>query len=311
MRRGAKNLELHAHGYTAVILPERGGSCVDLAKGDVHALRTPKSMTDYEGNPFLYGTPLLFFPNRISGGSFDFEGRRYVLPMNEPATGCFLHGTLHETPFAVEQKWVDYVRLVYRAQKENLYLTFPHVFTLTLEWTLGEDGLHQRVIFLNESPENMPVALAFHTTFRIPFVPDSSPENVQLMLDVSCEYGRDMRTCLPNGYCWEDFSGKREMAAGSYIPAHHTISRLFRMGGRRKMRLIDRTKGAEISYRAGETYGYWMVYNGGSKEFLCVEPQSWLSNCPNAPFDRTAHGFVSIVPGEAYSYETVMSIRKI
>ena len=304
-------VELRAHGYTAVILPERGGSCVDLAKGDVHALRTPASMADYEADPFLYGTPILFFPNRISGGSFDFEGRRYVLPVNEPATGCFLHGTLHETPFAVEQKRADYVRLVYCAQKEQPYLTFPHAFTLTLEWALNEEGLRQRAIFRNESQENMPVALAFHTTFCIPFAPGSSPENVQLKLDAACEYGRNMRTYLPDGCCQMDFPGKDEMAVGSYVPARYTISRLFRMAGRREMRLTDRTKGDEIVYRAGETYGYWMVYNGGSKEYLCVEPQSWLSDCPNAPFDWDAHGFAFVAPGEAYSFETVMSIRKI
>ena len=304
-------MELHAHGYTAVILPERGGSCVDLAKGDVHALRTPGSMTDYAADPFLYGTPILFFPNRISGGSFGFEGRRFVLPVNEPETGCFLHGTLHETLFAVEQKRADYVRLVYRAQKERPYLTFPHAFSLTLEWTLGEDGLRQRAIFRNESQENMPVALAFHTTFRIPFAPGSSPENVQLKLDAACEYGRDMHTYLPDGSCRTDFPGKGEMAAGSYVPARHTISRLFRMDRGREMRLTDRMKGVEIAYRAGETYGYWMVYNGGRKEYLCVEPQSWLSDCPNAPFDRDAHGFAFIEPGEACSFETVMSIREI
>ena len=101
------------------------------------------------------------------------------------------------------------------------------------------------------------------------------------------------------------------VAAGSYVPARHTISRLFRMDRGREMRLTDRMKGVEIAYRAGETYGYWMVYNGGSKEYLCVEPQSWLSDCPNAPFDRDAHGFAFIEPGEACSFETVMSIREI
>lgn len=304
-------MELHAHDYTAVILPERGGSCVDLFKGDVHALRSPKSMADYESNPFLYGTPLLFFPNRISGGSFEFEGRRYALPVNEPATGCFLHGTLHETPFAVETQREDYVRLAYRAKKEQPYLTFMHEFTLTLEWTLGAQGLCQRVTFLNESAENMPVALAFHTTFRIPFAAGSAPENVQLELDASCEYGRDMSTYLPDGRCWEEFPGKKELAVGRYVPARHTISRLFRMDDRRRMCLKDREKGVQIVYQASDTYGYWMVYNGGNKEFLCVEPQSWLSNCPNAPFDREAHGFAFIPPGETRTYETVMSISGI
>lgn len=54
----------------------------------------------------------------------------------------------------------------------------------------------------------------------------------------------------------------------------------------REMRLTDAKRGVLLIYRALPPYAYWMVYNGGSKEFLCVEPQTWVNNCPNAPFDR-------------------------
>lgn len=304
-------IELNACGYTAAILPERGGSCVDLVRYGAHVLRTPQGEASYASNPYLFGTPLLFFPNRISGGRFQFEGREYVLPVNEPSTGCFIHGTLHETAFEVIKRREDYVSLRYRATQGSPYLTFPHAFTLMLEWTLSQAGLYQKVTFTNDSRQNMPVALAFHTTFRTPFTADSAPENMRLTLDTAEEYGRNMQTYLPDGHVWVDFPGKQEMARGELAPCRHTISRLFRMGDKQEMHLTDVKKGLDLTYRAGDTYGYWMVFNGGSREYLCVEPQSWLSNCPNAPFAREEHGFDFIEPGKTRTYESWLCVEKV
>lgn len=326
-----QRIELRSHGYTAWILPERGASCVRLSRFGAEALRTPENDDCYRQNEFLWGTPILFLPNRISGGCFEFEGRMYRLPVNEPDTGCFLHGTLHRTAFSVvgsdismdaepypgEPVWSfreddqseKSVILRYEATEEKPYLTFPHPFEVTVAWTLGEDGLRQRVTITNHSPLNMPVALAFHTTFRIPFAKESRPENVVLMLDTVKEYGRNMRTFLPDGRVWEEYPDQNEMERGVYLPSEHNISRLFRMGGRHEMCLTDRRSGVRVRYAVGETCGYWMVYNGGNQDLLCVEPQSWLSNCPNAPFPRETSGFDFIGPDEARIYETKMSIE--
>ena len=68
--------------YTAKINLSRGGNCISLynAEWGAHILREP----DYTNldNPFLYGMPILFPVNRISGGKFLFEGREYHFPVN-------------------------------------------------------------------------------------------------------------------------------------------------------------------------------------------------------------------------------------
>ena len=303
-------IQLTGGGYTAWILPERGGNCVRLEKGGVEALRTPEKLEDIaKGNPYLFGTPLLFPPNRISGARFTFEGREYIFPLNEPKTGCFLHGTMHETPFQIAKQSQSALLLRYTATKGAPYLSFPHAFTLTLSYTLSEDGLSQKTVFTNDSAENMPVALAFHTTFRLPFAPDGKPEDVRLTLDTSREFSRNMDTFLPDGGAASEYPGKEEMAEGSFVPTAHTISRLFAMGDRHEMLLTDAASGARVRYQASDAYGYWMVFNGGAKDFLCVEPQSWLSNCPNAPFPREEMGFAFIAPGESKAYETLMQIE--
>lgn len=303
-------IELTGHGYTAWILPERGGNCIRLARNGVEALRTPASVEEMVNtNPFLYGTPLLFLPNRISNARFSFENREYVFPVNEPATGCFLHGTMHETPFEVVEQKQDQVFLRYTATDESPYLSFPHAFTLHLIVKLQADGLHQKVEFINNSTENMPVALAFHTAFRLPFCQGGKPDNIRMQLDTEEEYSRNKNTYLPDGGVETEYAGKQEMMDGDFFPACQSISRFFKMGSCHELVLTDPEKGIKIRYQAGDTFGYWMVYNGGENSFLCVEPQSWLSNCPNAPFDREKTGFAFICPGASHIYETLLTIE--
>ena len=117
--------------YEAKILPDRGANCLALTHtpSGISALRTYDPDTFELDNPFLYGTPLLFPPNRIKGGRFTYDGREYALPVNEEATGCFLHGTLHETPFAVAEVTENTVTCRYEATEECPYLT-SHAVTL-------------------------------------------------------------------------------------------------------------------------------------------------------------------------------------
>lgn len=85
-------LTLLAYGYEAEICPERGANLLRLACPELKtdALRTPLSIENMvQDNPYLWGIPILFPPNRISGASFTFQNRVYRWPMNEPDTGCF------------------------------------------------------------------------------------------------------------------------------------------------------------------------------------------------------------------------------
>ncbi len=304
-------IELHAYGYTARIDPDRGGNCLCLNRFGADVLRTPASDADREREPFFFGTPLLFFPNRISGGRFEFEGREYRLPVNEPSTGCFLHGTMHQAAFKVIRQNEQSVLLRYMATDEEPYLTFPHAFEVDQEWGLSSEGLQQTVTVTNLSRLDMPVALGSHTTFRLPFTAGSRAEAVTMQLDTDLEYSRNMTNYLPDGKCSRQYPDQDALKQGTFVPAPHRMSRLFRMGKNRDLVLTDPESAIRMTYSALKGYGYWMVYNGISPDFLCVEPQSWLSNCPNAPFPRNETGFDFLTPGENRVYETNLSMEPV
>ncbi len=210
----------------------------------------------------------------------------------------------------VEQS-TSHAVFLFRATNEHPYMTFPHAFTLRIRFELREDGMHQMISVQNDSEQNMPFALGFHTTFALPFVQGGKPGDVRLKLGVGDEIERDMATFLPTGRVISDSPMRQEMLKGTFCPCEHTISRHFAMDESREMRLTDAKRGVQIIYQALPPYAYWMVYNGGSKDFLCVEPQTWVNNCPNAPFDREKTGFMFIPSGESETYETIFTLSHL
>ena len=292
-------ISLTAHGYTALIDPEHGGNCVRLSRFGADALRTPAGEEARRKAPFFYGTPILFYPNRISGGRFTFESREYVLPVNEPSTGCFLHGVMH-----------DRAHLRRRFTSEDRYMTLPHAFTVDMGYHLTSEGLRQTVTVTNDSGLDMPFGLGFHTAFRLPFTPGGEAGKVTMRLDAAAEYPRDQKTYLPDGTVLTDYPDREALARGTFVPAARPVSRLFKMGDDKTMTLTDPGTGVRVTYTAERGYRYWMVFSP-SPGFICAEPQSWLTNCPNGPFPREETGFDFIVPGGSRVCETLMSIERI
>lgn len=297
----------------AEILPSRGANPIKLVDRELGAdiLRSPEKLSDFETkNPYLYGMPLLFLPNRISGGRFTFDGREYVLPINEPQTGCYLHGTLHETPFEVVKCDGTSATCRYAATKEKPYLTFPHEFELLITYSLEGGSFVQTVEFKNNSELEMPVALAFHTTFNIPFSKGSHPEDVMAHVDVDREFLRD-KNYLPTGEILKKSKYITELSSGEFCPAENTVSAFFSDAGCRRVVLSDKRAGLELVYEASEGYGYWMIYNGGAKDFFCVEPQTWATNCPNLGGDMRKNGFQTVEPHKSRVYVTKISCEKL
>ena len=301
---------LEGGGYTAVINPMRGANCIALTHEKLGAdiLRQPNYT--HLDNPFLYGMPVLYPSNRISGGSFIFEGREYVFPVNEPSTGCHIHGFLHETPFALVKKSKSAATFLYEASEQNPYTTFPHAFAMEISYALGEKGLMQTTRICNRSNQNMPNILAFHTTFNVPFIRGSTSEDVRLLAEVCQEIERDEHY-LPTGNRLPDDEYTLALIEGTCRPLCKKISRQYKafLGGRVEMN--DIRSGVRLVYELDEKFPFRLLYNGGSADYICIEPQTGMANCPNAPFDRREAGFDYIEAHGEKSYTASIYLKTI
>lgn len=301
--------ELRGGGYSAFINLSRGANCIGLRHESYGAriLREPDYRAGELDNPYLYGMPILFPVNRISGGRFLFEGREYVFPINEPATECHLHGELHKTEFEVKEQSEDRIACIYRATKGRPYLFFPHEFEIEVEYSLSSAGFLQRTTVRNLSDENMPCMLGFHTTFNVGFAGEGS---VLAGAEIAEEYERNMKNYLPTGRkpVFDDVS--EALASGSFSPIGRPISRHYRAGGEGRLWLTNVDRGLSVIYENDEKLGFRLIYNGQADGYICLEPQTCLANSPNSPIDRNEAGFDFIVPHEEKTYFSRIYITK-
>lgn len=300
---------LQYRSYSAEIDPTRGANCTKLRYANDQAilLREPPNNGEPD-HPYLYGMPILYPVNRISGGQFEFEGRVYRFPINEPSTGCHLHGMLHDAVFDVAEQTEHSVTCVF----QRPYLDFPHEFRLEIRYSLSDDGLTQCVKIVNLSGQNMPNFLGFHTTFNVPFLKGSTPQDVRVLCDVGEEIERNMRVYLPTGAVLPPDEVTKRLQNGTFSPLECKISRNYRAAAPGRIMMTDLRGGVTLAYETDQKFGWRLLYNGEADGgYICLEPMTCMANCQNAPFDRAFGGFDWIAPLEEKVYVSRIVLRKI
>lgn len=302
-------VEITSHNYKAYINMTRGANCVSLRNEKYKAsiLREADYSKELD-NPYLYGMPILYPVNRISGGSFIFEGREYRFPVNEPATNCHLHGVIHNEPFEIVAKENNSIKCGYRQEKTSF---FPHSFKIEITYSLGENGLEQITEIFNLSDRNMPNFLGFHTTFNIPFVEGSSVDGIVIKADLGEEIERNMKNYLPTGNILPIDDITRKIKGGKFNPFEKIISRHYKADCGGVMEIKDRTAGIKMVYENDDKFGWRLIYNGNADEYICLEPMTCMANCQNSPFERELAGFDYIEPDSSKVYISKIRLEEL
>ena len=268
-----KLIKIAAGKYAAVINLSRGANAISLRYGELPILREPPSFDEKPDSDYLYGMPLLFPVNRIEGGEFTFEGRKYSFGINEKKTRCYIHGTVHSRDFQLIKSTESSVKAALYSEKGEIYEGFPHAFGIELTYSLSESGLDIICEVFNRSDENMPSLIGYHTTFNTLL-----GENTLARVPIKREFERNMSVYLPNGIMPDPDSVTIRLNDGSFCPLGEPISRHYLAddgnitleGGNIKM-VYENCP--ELSYR--------LIYNGAADGYICLEPQNCLINGVN------------------------------
>ena len=303
-------VQIQANGYIAKINLSRGANCISLRNEQYGAVILREPNYKKLDNPCVYGMPILYPNNRISGGCFTFENREYSFPINEPHLNNHIHGFLHETPFVLMAQGENYVVCEYKATKEKPYSTFPHEFLVRISYYLDENGLSCDMGIFNESNENMPNLLGFHTTFNLPFLTGGDALDVRVLTQVKDLVERNRQTHLPTGEISPDDEITNALCQGLFIPCGNTLSRQYFKKNKGKIALTDTKRKISVVYDVDEKFGYRLIYKDNTNEYLCIEPQTCIPNAPNSPFDRTFAGFDYISPKQSKNYHMQIYIKE-
>ncbi|RKP55076.1 aldose 1-epimerase [Cohnella endophytica] len=302
------------HGrYSAIMLPTIGGNLISFRDDEsgYRFIREPEG-ADWEAfmkKPMLHGIPVLFPPNRYDGGAFEFAGRSYRLPINEPQTGNHIHGFVYQSEWEVaeiastETESRVMVKLVFDESHPG-FAFFPHRVVFHHTFAVSADGLRQTFEAVNESEETIPFMLGFHTTLNAPFAPGSELADIQVGLAIGERWDLNARQ-LTTGQKFSLNEGESLLRQGTGNPYFEALDNHYTsspVNGKNAVSIYDDKAGTRFVYDAGDAYKHWMVYNAvANGKFFCPEPQTGMVNAPNIDLPAEQTGLIGLKPGERWT----------
>jgi aldose 1-epimerase len=226
------------------------------------------------------GQVLIPWPNRLQDGSYEFEGRRHQLPLNEPEHHNAIHGLVR---WAV---WTAAEREPHRVvMKHVLYPQPGYPFTLgiSIEYALSETGLQVRTTATNLGADPCPYGSGAHPYLTLGTTVD------HLMLRVPARtIQRSDERGLPIGEktvegTEYDFQQLRRIG---WTALDHAFTDLERdQDGIACVELQDPEHGTQVSLWVDQSYPYLMLFTGDplpnvNRRSLAVEPMT----CPPNAF---------------------------
>lgn len=301
---GNPAIQLKTDELEAVVVPMWGSNLISLrrTRDQLEVLRTPNDVNEYYQHPMLYGMPVLFPPNRIENGTFQFAGRTYRFPLNRPESNSHIHGVLLHHHWQLHKaEAVGGLAIVETIADSDqipaLYNALPHSFTIILRYTMEKNMLKQEFIVHNRDHAPLPFGLGYHTAFRFPLSVAGSPNQCTFQIHVDKLWELD-HNALPTGKLLE-YPYKQQLAHGMPLTGIHLDDVLTTDRAYPNQAVItDGDAGIRVIYSCDDDFGIWVLHNAGKTGFLCPEPYTWVTNAPNLGMPDEVTGFRSIAPGE-------------
>jgi len=251
----------------------------------------PRAAGSFSGR----GQVLIPWPNRLQDGSYEFDGRRQQLPLNEPERRNAIHGLVRWATWTVAEQ--EPHRAV---MKHVLYPQPGYPFTLgiSVEYVLSDRGLEVRTTVTNLGADPCPYGCGAH-----PYLTLGTESIDNLILRVpgrsvlqSDERGLPVATEIVEGTEY-DFQQPRRIGSTRLDHAFTDLKR--DQDGHARVELRDPDRGMQVSLWVDQSYSYFMIFSGDSiphfnRRSLAVEPMT----CPPNAF-RTGDALVRLEPGSS------------
>jgi aldose 1-epimerase len=238
------------------------------------------------------GQVLVPWPNRIEDGSYEFEGVRHQLALDEPERRNAIHGLVRWSPWRIVERDSDRAAFELRLDPRPGY---PFQLALRVEYALAGDGLTVQTTATNLGRGSCPYGAGAHPYLA---VEADRVDAVGLRVPAQTVLDADERG-LPTGarpVVGTEVDFRLTRPVGS-VGLDHCFTDLERdPDGRARVSVGDRT-----TVWADKSYGYLMVFTGDGlpdveRRSIAVEP---MTCAPNA--FRSGAGLVSLGPGETHA----------
>ncbi|NBF41745.1 MAG: hypothetical protein GVY14_15150 [Spirochaetes bacterium] len=294
-------------GAAAHILPQNGGTVWRLALGcgtaghgndaarSFAAVLEADAPGELAANPGFRGRLLIPFNDRIPGGRYHFGGTDYSLPVNEPDSGCAVHGLVYDKPFSEDFREADdsraFLQLSYRLEPDTSP-GYPFALLVTAGYHLHADRFELRLVVTNEGAAPAPITLGWHPYIVTPAGVDEA--RITCPAERFVEVDRDL---LPTGARPPVSGGPLDYEQPKRVGAREIDIALERAGapetgGARTV--IERGDDAVVLEQSLPPFRYTQLYIPPPRTSIAVEPVSAATDA----FNRPELGLRRLGPGE-------------
>ena len=243
------------------------------------------------------GQALIPWPNRLEDGSYEFDGRRHQLPLNEPERRNAIHGLVRWVAWTITAREPHRVVMEYILHPQPGY---PFSLRLGIEYSLSDSGLRVWTTATNIGADRCPYGSGAH-----PYLTLGTPTVDPLILHVPARTVlRSDERGLPTGkeaVEGTEYDFRKPMRIGS-TTLDHAFTHLERgEDGLARVELRDPEHGTQVSLWVDESYPYLMLFSGDPlpdvhRRSLAVEPMT----CPPNAF-RTGDAVIGLEPGSSFT----------
>jgi len=233
----------------------------------------------------------------LQDGSYEFDGRRHQLPLDEPERRNAIHGLVRWAA------WTASTRERHRVVMEHMLYPqpgYPFLLRISIEYALSRSGLLVQTTATNLGTRTCPYGSGAH-----PYLTLGTATIDGLILQVpgrtvlrSDERGLPIRREAVEGAEYDFRQSKR---IGS-LKLDHAFTDLERdADGLARVELRDSDRETKVSLWVDQSYPYLMLFSGDplpdvQRRSLAVEPMT----CPPNAF-RTGDALIRLEPGASFT----------
>ena len=243
------------------------------------------------------GQVLIPWPNRIEDGSYEFQGQRHQLPINDVEERDAIHGLVRWASWRPRERAPDRVVMAHTVHPQPGY---PFSLDLEIDYVLSSEGLRVRTSATNVGAGPCPYGCGFH-----PYLSVGTPTIDTVILAVpartivfSDQRGIPIRSEPVDG---GEYDFRRPRALGS-IRLDNAFTGLERdEEGLARVSLSAPGAGGGLTLWVDDAYRHLMLFTGdtlpdGGRRSLAVEPMT----CPPNAF-RTGEDLIRLDPGQSFT----------
>jgi len=243
------------------------------------------------------GQVLIPWPNRLQDGTYDFDGQRHQLPLNEPERHNAIHGLVRWAPWTIVEREPDRVTMEHVLYPQPGY---PFSLRIRIEYGLSHGGLKVRTTATNIGSAACPYGSGAHPyltlgTASINRLELRAPARTVLLSD---ERGLPIVAQAVEGTAY-DFRKLRRIDSTVLDHAFTDLERDH--DGLARVELRDPDNKTQVSLWVDQSYSYLMLFTGDPlanvrRRSLAVEPMT----CPPNAF-RTGDSLIRLEPGSSFA----------